>query len=168
MARLETEGLLDCVPNGINTKAVGDHSAVKVDLDTIRANVLSNYCGHKRLIEKLAKTNSTAEYFLIFEDDAQLKPWFRLMLEDFVENYKGPWSAVQIDPFYVHSKNPIMPGLEKTYKNKQIYHGGILSGIQTLLISKAHIQDLISAMNKNQAVPADHIGRFIDSMIAWK
>merc|ERR550514_1073007 len=141
LAKIKAEGLGDCVPNGINTRATMDHSSQHIDPDSLRANILSNYCGHKRLIEKLAKSNSTADYFLIFEDDAQLKPWFRLMLEDFIEHYKGPWSAVQIDPFWVKSTSTkVKEGLPKMYKNKHIYHGGILSDIQTMLVNRAHIQ----------------------------
>jgi hypothetical protein len=169
LVKIKAAGLGDCVPNGINVKKVEDHNAVLIDKDSLRANILSNYCGHKRLIEKLAKSNSTAEYFLIFEDDAQLKPWFRLILEDFVTNYKGPWSAVQIDPFWLKSSQKnVKSGLEKTYKNKKIYHGGILSGIQTMLIKKSKINEVVTALNANPAMPADHIGRIIDSMIAWK
>jgi len=169
LARIKSSGLGDCVSNGINLTSTKDHAGKDLDEDTLRANILSNYCGHKRLIEKLAARNTTADYFLVFEDDAQLKPWFRLMLEDFVQNYDGPWSAVQIDPFFVKSSiAQVKPGLEKTYRNKTIYHGGIVSGIQTMLVKKSHIQDVVSALKQNQAMPADHIGRYVDSMIAWK
>jgi len=161
--------LYDCAPNGINMKSTGDHSNTLIGKEALRANILSNYCGHKRLIEKLAVSNSTADYFLIFEDDAQIKPWFRLILEDFVQNYDGPWSAVQIDPFWVKSNSDsVMKGLPKEYKKHRIYHGGVLSGIQAMIVKKEHIQDIITTLNSNLAMPADHIGRVIKSMVAWK
>jgi len=176
LAAIKAADLGDCVPNGISMRSVSDHMAKAASPEVVRANILSNYCGHKRLIEKLAESESDAEYFLIFEDDAQLKPWFRLHVEDFVKNYKGPWSAVQIDPFFVKSNSvdhaskikKVPEGLAAEYRNHTIYHGGILSGIQTLLIKRERIGDIVTAMNEFQAIPADHIGRYIPSMIAWK
>merc|ERR1719272_1792740 len=113
----------------------------EVDQDTIEANALSNYCAHKRLFEQIEKSTS-ADYFLIFEDDAQLQPYFRHDVEDFIQKYDYPWSVVQIDPHGVRNPKALLKELPlqyispRTNESQIISHPGMASGIQALLVKK--------------------------------
>merc|ERR1719217_545044 len=90
LANLKEKGLGDCVPKGIDKQRTTSHMGVTINENALQAQILSCTCTHKRLMEMMEKSNSTADYFLIFEDDATLSPNFREQIEDLLPPMMAP------------------------------------------------------------------------------
>merc|ERR1719161_2663279 len=103
---IKKSGYGDCIEGGIDFGATGTHGSYNSNEWAIRSAVISNWCGHKRLFQKLeedkkSRKTKPAKYAVVLEDDVILdREWFGRVIRDFATNYENKdWHLVQVDPF---------------------------------------------------------------------
>jgi len=170
---LMQNGVGDCINKGIDYETTGTHGSKHSDIWTIRGKVLSNWCSHKRMFEELVEQQDTTktEHYLFLEDDAILTEDFRNQVEDFVQNYKGDWKFVQIDPFgqvgEVVDHHNATDG-KQTDIVRQSEGKGDFWGFQAIIAKKKDLPELAQWMANEKALPIDWIPRKgSQGWIAW-
>jgi hypothetical protein len=166
---LINNGYGDCVKKGIQSQGVSTHGSKGADDATQKYHIISNACGHKRLmshiLEQKKKTNSTAKYALLLEDDVAFNRHdFARKIVNFAEKYDGKynetWHMVQIDPFGSKCDKQIVGYFEglPVWKPANVNNNWECSnywGAQALLVKINAIPQIVSHMELNPTVPLD-------------
>jgi len=160
---LAQSNLHDCIEAGIDYASTATHGTQGKDEGRIRSAVISNWCGHKRLFQKIeaeAKNDTEhAKYVVILEDDVVLdRKYFMKVLEDFATKYENrDWDFVQIDPFGHKDKKDMLehfrgkPVFKPTADNQCSQYWGF----HAVLIKVSALPRINHWMSINQAIPID-------------
>jgi len=179
--------------------AGGEKNAFMVDFDEAtkqavqgaetRQHIISNWCSHKQLFSKLAASNSTADFFMVLEDDAVIdEEKFMPKMKEFINDYKGDmakdWQMVQVD-FYGSSCKAHRVGSvggKTVFKPKNLFKQGVgfkkplkgsqecaqYFGGQALLVRRSEIPSIVENMEQHQTVPLDWLPAQLPRGLAWK
>eukprot|EP00746_Dinoflagellata_sp_MGD_P125701 gnl/MRDRNA2_/MRDRNA2_60536_c0_seq1.p1 gnl/MRDRNA2_/MRDRNA2_60536_c0~~gnl/MRDRNA2_/MRDRNA2_60536_c0_seq1.p1 ORF type:complete len:420 (-),score=110.35 gnl/MRDRNA2_/MRDRNA2_60536_c0_seq1:43-1302(-) len=153
----------DCFEAGIDYAATGTHGSQNRDEHKIRSAVISNWCGHKRLFQKIeddAKNNTDhAKYVVMLEDDVILdRKYFMTVLQDFATKYENrDWDFVQIDPFGHKDKKDLLEHFRGKPVFKPASDGQCSAywGFHAVLIKVSALHRINHWMKLNQAIPID-------------
>merc|ERR1719235_940295 len=197
---IRNQGYGDCIKSGMQWGALGAHGSERADINGTgvadyqrHLGITSNWCSHKRLMEKIRDDELAGDYHLIFEDDVILKPGFKHAVADFIQNYNGTWSKqwdmVQIDPFgqtcerhqvdefrgapiykpephhWLRDMTPMWRERHQDWieKNKCNEYWGY----HAILVRKSGMDDIIKNMEENPTVPLDWLTGQYKNAIAW-
>merc|ERR1719240_2356646 len=159
---LKNEAYIDATAGGISS---GEHT---------RMAVVGDFCSHKRIFDQLAKSNSTAKYFVVLEDDAILNPMkFKSAINEFVDEkwgYKGKfakdWQMVQLDFIGSSCRDHAVGrfGGKRVFKPRDIFQPGKggadcsrYFGAQALLMQKPTLPEVVEHMETNKVLPMDWV-----------
>jgi len=147
--------------------------------------IIGNTCSHKRLFDQIAKSNSTAKYFIVMEDDAILNPLkFKTAVNEFVDEkwgYKGKfakdWQMIQLDFVGSSCKDHQVGrmGGKRVFKPKNIFQPGIggadcsrYFGAQALVVQKDTLPSVVDHMNTHKVLPMDWVQGELPRGLAWR
>jgi len=177
----------DCVKGGYGKKSIYiDATAGGISSGHhTKMAIIGNTCSHKRLFQQLAKSNSTAKYFIVLEDDAILNPLkFKTAINQFVDEqwgYKGAhakdFQMVQLDFIGSFCKGHQVGrfGGKRVFKPKDIFQPGVggadcsrYFGAQALLVQKDTLPSVVEHMESHKVLPMDWYQGDLPRGLAWR